>query len=402
MRLRHLAAAGAALAALAAGAPLAAADDDRTQACEITSPREGWPDGSSQDYDTRLHHGIDSDWDDHVRPLGERRAVMLFVDFPNAQASANPAPYDTPDAYHDFLEPSEEWFEEASYGRFDLDITPVRRWYRMSQPDTAYGMDRVIDLETRRRYLGEAVRLADADVNFRRYDFVFVVPSRNASAVPASPEFNDYEGAIRADGRRIEHGVTFGQDMWAWGYKIVNHETGHLISLPESYNASGVPDFHSYVGGWDMMGAIIGPAPDFMAWNKWKLGWIRDSQVDCVARDGTSYHRLSPLEERGGTEMVVVRTGRYTAWIAELRRPLGVDTAICDPGVLVYRLDASIPNGDGSIRTHDAAPGSGQQGRCSELDIGTLGAGETFRDGDVAIQVLRERGDEAIVKVSRD
>ena len=114
MRPRHIAAAGAALLAFLAGAPLAAADKDRTKACEITSPREGWPDGSSQDYDTRLHHGIDSDWRDHVRPLGERRAVMLFVDFPNAQASANPAPYDAPDAYHDFLEPSEEWFEEAS------------------------------------------------------------------------------------------------------------------------------------------------------------------------------------------------------------------------------------------------------------------------------------------------
>jgi hypothetical protein len=102
---------------------------------------------------------------------------------------------------------------------------------------------------------------------------------------------------------------------------------------------------------------------------------------------------------------VVVRTGRFTAWIAELRRPLGVDTAVCDPGVLVYRLDASIPNGDGSIRVHDAAPGSGQQGRCSELDIGTLGLApgktSTFTDGAVTIRVVSERAGNAVVRVTR-
>jgi M6 family metalloprotease-like protein len=399
MSFRHLVAAVAALMAHAAAAPLAAADG-RGSHCTITSPPQGWPDGSSQGYDTRLHHGLDSDWRDHIRPVGRVRAVMLFVDFPTA-----PAPDDTA-AYHDFLAPQAiEWFRTSSYGRFELDVTPIRRWYRMSLPDSAYEMERVIDIDTQRRYLGEAVRLADRDVDFRRYDIVYLVPSRNASAIPASPEYNDYAGRVRADGRGIEHGVTFGQDMWAWGYKITNHETGHLVSLPESYNASGVPEFHNFVGGWDVMGAIVGPAPDLMAWNKWKLDWLRDSQVGCVSRRGTSYHRLTPLETPGGTKMVVVRTGRYTAWIAELRRPLGVDAAVCDPGVLVYRLDASIPNGDGSIRVHDAAPGSGQQGRCSELDIGTLGLApgkaSAFSDGGVTIRVVRERPGDAVVKVTR-
>jgi M6 family metalloprotease-like protein len=399
MSFRHLVAAAAALIALAVAVPWAAADGRGSQ-CKITSPPQGWPDGSSQGFDTRLHHGLDSDWRDHIRPVGRVRAVMLFVDFPNA-----PAPDDT-GAYYDFLAPQAvEWFRESSYGRFELEVTPIRRWYRMSRPDSAYEMERVIDIDTQRRYLGEAVRLADRDVDFRRYDIVYLVPSRNASAIPASPEYNDYAGLVRADRRRIEHGVTFGQDMWAWGYKITNHETGHLISLPESYNASGVPEFHNFVGGWDVMGAIIGPAPDLMAWNKWKLDWLRDSQVDCVSRRGTSYHRLVPLETPGGTKMVVVRTGRYTAWIAELRRPLGVDAAVCDPGVLVYRLDASIPNGDGSIRVHDAAPGSGQQGRCSELDIGTLGLApgkaSTFSAGGVTIRVVSERPGDAVVKVTR-
>ena len=84
------------------------------------------------------------------------------------------------------------------------------------------------------------------------------------------------------------------------------------------------------------------------------------------------------------------------------------DPTICDPGVLVYRLDASIPNGDGSIQVYDAAPGSGRQGPCTELDIGTLGtsAGKTPRFHDpatgVTIEALQEREASAVVRVTKE
>jgi hypothetical protein len=182
-----------------------------------------------------------------------------------------------------------------------------------------------------------------------------------------SPEFNDYTRTVAADGNVLKNGATYGQDMWFWGYKILNHETGHAISLPDSYNASGIGGTHRFVGGWDMMGNILGRAPELMAWNKWKLDWLKRPQVGCVTRGGVTEHRLTPIEIGGppgrAKKLVVVRTGRYTAWVAELRRALGNDAAtICDPGVLVYRLDASIPNGDGSIQVHDAKPMSGRQG----------------------------------------
>ena len=75
--------------------------------------------------------------------------------------------------------------------------------------------------------------------------------------------------------------------------------------------------------------------------------------------------------------------------------------------MLVYKLDASIPNGDGSIQVHDAKPLSGRQGPCTELDIGTLGleAGDpaVFHDAatDVTIEVVRESADDAVVRVTK-
>ncbi|SDI61178.1 hypothetical protein [Nonomuraea jiangxiensis] len=410
-----LAAAPAGTAAAAGTDPAAATrgGPEPARACEIRKPPEGWPDGTSAGFDTNLHSGIDSDWDLHVKPAGKVPAIMLFVDFPNATAETNTAPYDGVDAYHDFLTPAVDWFERSSYGRFELRITPVRKWFHLPKPDIEYGMARnTFTVENQLAYVREVVELADAEVDFSGYQLLYIVPSRNARNVAFSPEFNDYTRAIVADGTVLKNGATFGQDMWSWGYKILNHETGHALSLPESYNASGVGGTHSYVGGWDMMGNISGRAPELMAWNKWKLGWLRPPQVGCVTRGGVTEHKLTPIEVGGppgkSPKMVVVRTGTYTAWVAELRQSLVNDeSTICDPGVLVYRVDASIPNGDGSIKVHDAKPNSGRQGPCTELDIGTLGlgTGETpvFSDPatGVTIEVVQESAGSAVVRVTK-
>ena len=420
-RSRRAGAAAAVLAAMVAGAPVAGADSaadrpskaENAKACEITKPPEGWPDGTSAGFDTNLHHGLDSDWRLHVRPVGTVRAAMVFVDFPNAHAKDNAAPYADTGAYHDFLAPAVDWFRRSSNGRFDLEITPVHRWFRMSRPDADYKLDRDnFTVENQLAYVREAVELADPEVNFRRYDLLYVVPSRNAENIAFSPEFNDYTRTIVADGNVLSNGATYGQDMWFWGYKILNHETGHAISLPESYNATGIGGTHRFVGGWDLMGNILGRAPELMAWNKWKLDWLGRRHVGCVTRDGVTEHWLTPIEvgsaPAGAKKLVVVRTGVYTAWLAELRRALGNDAeTICDPGVLVYRLDASIPNGDGSIQVHDAKPMSGRQGPCTELDIGTLGVGaeepSVFHDAatGVTIEVIWEDETNAVVRVTK-
>ena len=50
--------------------------------------------------------GRPMDWNRFREPVGTKRAAMLFVEFPNALASANAAPYNTTAGYFDFLSPS--------------------------------------------------------------------------------------------------------------------------------------------------------------------------------------------------------------------------------------------------------------------------------------------------------
>lgn len=320
--------------------------------------------------------GRPTDWERFVRPRGTVRAVMLFVDFPNARAQDNAAPFDGVDAYHDFLAPAADWLRRSSSGRLDLRITPVRKWLHMPLPDADYGIVRTMPLRTQARYVRDAVALADG-VDFSDYDLVYVVPSRNAVNIALSPAYVDPAGAVT-------HGVTFGRDMWSWGYKILVHETAHTFGLPDLYLEPS-EDQHGAVRGWDIMGNIAGHAPDFFAWHKWKLDWLRDDQVDCVTRDGTTRHRLSAVERPGGTKAVVVRTGETTAYVVESRR----DAAACSTGALVYKITSPLRSGEGPIRVVDATPGSAETDTCRDLDIATLQPGRALKlPGGVTVELL--------------
>ena len=79
---------------------------DPPAACKIERPDGLWPPYFYEDYwNTYTHGGFNSDWDAHPRPVGTVKAVVLFVDFPNAKASdvtqGSPIDYRKPQPYWD-------------------------------------------------------------------------------------------------------------------------------------------------------------------------------------------------------------------------------------------------------------------------------------------------------------
>ncbi|MFJ2581447.1 M6 family metalloprotease domain-containing protein [Kitasatospora aureofaciens] len=339
--------------------------------------RTGWTD-----------EGHTTDATQFQQPLGTKHVLMLFVDFPDAPATGDLADY------YGQLAPAADWMRQDSYRRTRLDITPLNRWLHLPQDSGSYGFQRGISFEQHEAYVRQAVEAAGPDVDFSRYDLLYIVPTRSASAITFSPTYL-YDPAapgIVAGGTRIKWAVTFGQDMYHWGPKVADHETSHTFGLPDLYAFDGT-DPHRYVGGWDLMGLISGPAPQHLGWERWKFGWIDDRQVACLPTTGSRTVRLRAIERPGGTKIAVIRTGDTTAYVAESRRAVGGDTSACSTGVLIYRVDTSVQTGYGPIRVINGNPDATPPEGCRPLDMAAYQPGQSFTDPATGVRIdVRHRG----------
>lgn len=348
---------------------------DRATDCALPGTT-GWTD-----------EGHDTDRSVFQRASGTRKVGMIFVDFPDAPATESPAD----DAAQ--ITPGADWLWQASYGKAWLAISQHRHWVRMPHKSTDYGFARGLSHEAHEAYIKDAVTAADPDVDFSAYDMVYVVPTKNASAISFTPTYVYEPGTagIVADGKRLKWAVTFGQDMWHWGPKLVGHETAHTFGLPDLYAFDPGDDTHRFVAGWDVMGLISGAGPQYFGWESWKLGWTADRQVVCRTSAGSDTVRLTAVEYGSGTKMAVLRTGPTSAYVVESRRAARADTGLCATGALVYKVDSSVETGKGPVQVLDAKPDATPAQGCRPLDDAPYGAGESFTDtaAGVRIDVLK-------------
>ncbi|WP_407285112.1 M6 family metalloprotease domain-containing protein [Streptomyces sp. BP-8] len=370
----------------AAPSPSAHRPSTPAAACALPG-KTGWTD-----------EGHDTDRVQFQPTTGTRRVLTLFVDFPDARATGSTEEYAAQ------LAPAADWMRTASHGRTRLALTSLHRWVRMPAASDTYGFERGLTFEAHEKYVRDAITAADPYTDFSRYDMVYVVPTKAASAISFSPTYlyDPTTSGVTADGARLKWAVTFGQDMWRWGPKVAAHETGHTFGLPDLYSFTG--DTHQYVGGWDVMGNIAGPAPQYLGWHSWKLGWTRDTQVACLAAPGRRTVRLTPVERRGGTKIAVLRTGETTAYVAESRRAEGNDGHACSTGILLYKVDSASPTGEGPVRVMNGNPTArpspdlhpqktalradrSHATGCTPLDLAAYTPGQTFTDPDSGVRI---------------
>jgi len=343
-----------------------------------------------------------------LRPGGEIRAAMLFVDFPNLHSSESTT------ALYDRLVPrSRSWFNEVSYGRVQLDVTPVNRWFRMPHSLGSYGLADGISWPEHHDYMADAITAANADFDFSGYEVVYVVAAKGTS-IERSPAFHGYPGSgIEADGTELRYGSTFFEDTRSdarYAANVLIHETGHVLGLPDLYDVPD-PTFWSlfrFAGGWDMM-SWNDPGGHFLAWEKWKLGWLEPSELTCLEGPGELTTTITPLERAGGLKAIVVPTGLSSAYVVEARKRIGQDARLCEDGVLVYSVDASVRSGYGPVRIRAAQrDASGEVfNRCGPLYNATFDSarGEVARFVDAAagltVKVLSSNANGYRVRVTR-
>ena len=339
---------------------------------------------------------------------GRVELTVLFMDFPDA-----PAEHTTHQEIEHGLKYMERYLEAASYGRLDLDIDVVHRWWRTPNAYESYIDPDAAGASGLYPTAGaESVRLADDTYDFSETDIVLTVfPSAHFGRGLAL-------GTAQADGRSLStfrintHPGTGSGAPSNWGL-IAAHELAHNFGLPDHYpydeRVHELPDAPPGKTWVFVEFGLLGlrarfPSPDslwfavpveMLAWSRWQLGWLDPLQVKCgVGTSNTVI--LEPVARPGrGTVMAAVPLNDHELIVIENRRKLGYDAAtpatspsgsvpghgLLEEGVLVYTVDVRVQTGE--LPTKIA--GDTGNGRFNEFPVLTLGKSVTVRGHTITV-----------------
>ncbi len=288
---------------------------------------------------------------------GLRRVAVLFTDFPNATAANS-----TEDIFSKNIPEAENYLETMSSVKLDLEFEPLHKWLRMSGEHGSYDFSAFDD---HLRFMQEAVDLADPDFDFSEIDSVIVIADEKADSFTWSPAFTPADSyfGLSADGNVITNGVTRGVDWFDFSPYVIAHEMSHTMGLPDTYEIGAAsPALHAHVGNFGIMGLIVPHTGgsilgsldplngnEMLAWHRWQLGWVEDSEVFCATSSTTSIE-LGPLTKNLGSRMLAMPVDSSRVLVAENRASDGYDQNLLTGGVLVYSVDTRIDTGKGPIK----------------------------------------------------
>ena len=290
---------------------------------------------------------------ERLKSTGKVITKVVFVDFPDFPATITPQ-----EAFAKVTQ-SSDLFSELSYGKLQFTFDPYFKWYRMKE--TAKSLAPLNQSFTSHRaYIMEATGMADAEVDFSNADAVLVISNPDAKDIGYSgPAFTPLFGSgLFLDGHYVGNGATSAYDLNYWKYIWLNHEFGHTLGLVDLYAFNGEDstnpyDYHRFVGEYSLMGlsSLDSNSPGYLAWERWLLDWIDDSQIYCM-NERTATKLITPVERAGGLKAVVVPISKTKVVVVESRRAEGVDKNLKKAGALVYVVDSSIQSGYGPVRVY--------------------------------------------------
>ncbi|KAL0937033.1 uncharacterized protein CTRU02_209249 [Colletotrichum truncatum] len=343
---------------------------------------------------------------------GTLRGLLLFVDF-----SDEPATETAKELHDTFFPGTNQWYHTSSYGKLALNITTnPDKFYRMPKTAARYNFGRGLSYEDHLEYILDAFKAwqetSDVQVSSSSdplFDVLYIVATANARSISTSATLTSPVHTL--DNKLIaSRAVTLGpEDDPGYWEKVFQHETGHALCLPDMYPLTDA-DPAKWTGNWDIMATIQDHSQDFFAWNKWRLGWLDDNQIDCISESGSTTHQLTALETVGGVKAVVIKQSETEALVAEVRSNNGVDKDVCSPGVLLYTVSTNVATGEGPFRVIDGSPGRGSAaGNCgaNEFDDAPLslnGSGAKLLKVDafgVTVTVTGQRGENYTIQVEK-
>ncbi|NMO23001.1 hypothetical protein HPC49_46175, partial [Pyxidicoccus fallax] len=292
---------------------------------------------------------------------GVQRSLVILAAFPGL-----PRPINTPAAVRDIFFSTErrslaDYWSEVSEGRTTT-TGDVVGWYTLDRDYTCAETGEMREA---------ALRAANADVDFTKYDRIFIVHPRPAEGCSYAGQASLSCGALTTPDGTVTASTAWlvaeNMDQHDEGVELVTHEAGHNLSLHHArtrdfgtetlgpVGAQGVLDEYgdvfSTMGYWNL-GHYAAP-------HKARIGWLAPSAVTVVDGVGGTF-TLAPVESSGGRKALKVRRGAGDAWLwLEYRQRLGnYDWTLGSQvfgGALVHYEDATTRDGSHLL---DFTPGT--------------------------------------------
>lgn len=315
---------------------------------------------------------------------GEISVRVLFVDFEDISGLGSEID-EVMEEFSSFV----DFIEMSSFGQLTVALSHHPERISIPRTSGSFGMQNW-NTGSGHEYAVAAIRAADSTVDFSGVSAVVVVPPKGIEEIVYGPVSiaGPGEGIPTSEGR-IQVTATGGADMfrdnseWIW----LAHEMGHAFGFSHIYSGPSTGTI------FDVMywGEV---SPDFLSWNKWRLGWLDHQQVRCVppAEAGPirTTHRLTPLHVSDGEpKAVVVKVSDSQAVVAELRTQSPADRFRgWREGLFVYLVDTKCDGtGDGICSEGQAVTALRTEEVFRSRWQGTLIQGESLVWDKVAISV---------------
>jgi immune inhibitor A len=373
---------------------------------------------------------MNTGWQRIDKPLGEKRALVLLVDFtdnPHIHASER---FDSL-IYGENQGSMRDYYSAVSYDKFAISrSSEVTQWLRLARDYSFYigdsfGLYPGYYPENVQGIVHAACSLADPYVDFSEFDedadgevdAIFVVHAGPGAEETGEPFYvwshqwqltntgTGCPGAYHSnDGVVVDHYsmeperlVTCDDSMITVG--VFAHEFGHILGLPDLYDrdrsTSGLGIFGIMAAGsWGRVdnNSLPGSSPvHFCAWSKYQLGWLDPIAIERMgvsqlenqsilssSANNVAYRLLADPE--GPDWDLYGGTGEY--FLVEHRFQTGFDRSLPGNGLLILHCDDTRSHND--TETHPLVgimQADGDEGYL--LDYGDWGnAEDLWKDSD--------------------
>jgi M6 family metalloprotease-like protein len=302
--------------------------------------------------------------------------LISFKDYPatNSAAAVHDKLFGAGDHQAFPYESLRSYYQRSSYDKLHIS-GDVLGWYQ-----TPYDRDQVPQTDQGREALiEEALRYYDAQGHdFSQYDndgdgaidylvVVWTGPDTGWSGFWWGYMTNFADSSFALDGKSL------GTYSWQWEAnpaggsfdpRVVIHETGHALGLPDLYDYDDTVGPSGGVGGLDMMDANWG---DHNCFSKFLLGWLTPqtiaagSQAVTLSSSGTSGDALLVMPHAVGGDPF----GEF--FMMQNRHPVANDTGLPGDGLLIWHVDARL-NAAGTDYLYDNSYTSHKLLRLMEAD----------------------------------